>query len=408
MSEATRTLEPVAARPGGLRGLVASVLLAVGMVFPVTSIAMACYSKNALGARGARAFLLYAAFIALMLALLNAGKMVEADELFYLRFLRVISDNIQNGFARAVLDATGRPELGFYSVSYVLFKLSGGSIKVVTVFWTFITYLLSALAFARLLRDQLSREYALAIFATCAMIFINFALTAQVTRQYAAGAMVVMAFAYFDRRFLSLGLILAASLVHNSGIVFLMPWLFVWWFGARIRSAPPLWLMIAVFGGLLALGSAAYSLVEYLTGGLLAWFSGAMLDSGDITAFKVFSMVISIGVIQYEMTQRFDRRLLPFATGMVFLICLVTVVWKLPLFLLRFSFYVEFFAAISVAMLLFRAARRLPGLAVVLLPILANVAILIRASSSPWTYNWLRDGVLANFVGDLMVRTFGF
>jgi hypothetical protein len=384
----------------------ASILLALGTLFPISSVALACYSKNLLRSGSRGTFLFYACFLALMLALLNAGKLIEADEKTYLDFLTDMSRNIQNGFSQAVLDATGRRELGFYAISYPLFRLTGGSIKSVIVFWTFWIYFLSALAFARLFRDRIAREYSLAIFAICSMVFINFILTAQVTRQYAAGAMILVSFAYFDRRFLSFGLLVFASLVHNAGAVFLVPWLFALFFGARFKSMPPSWLVLGLLAGLFAAGSVAFSIVEYLTGGLLAWFAGSLLDNGEVSIFKLVTLGAAFAILYYEMTRNYDRRLVPFAIALLFLTGLLALVWKLPLFILRFSFFVEFFATISVAMLFFRFAPQLPRATVLLLPLLANAALLTRVLNSPWTYSWLEKGLVDNFVGNLMVRAF--
>ncbi len=390
----------------GLRGLVASLLVMLGLVFPVGSIALACYSKNFLRRTDSRTFILYAAFIALTLAFAECGQAHRGRRAGVPRFLHQIRLNIQGGFASAVLNATGRTELGFYSISYGIYLVCGETIKPITVFWTFVTYFAAAMSFVRIFRDQIRHEYALAIFVFCTMLFINFALTAQVTRQYVAGALIVAAFVYYDRRILSFAMVAFAASVHNSAAVFMIPWLYVWAFGSRTHAALPRWLIIGALIGLALAGSVIYNLVDYLSGGMLGWFKGALLDNGELTAFKVLSTLVAVVVLQYEMEKRFDRGYLPFAVAFFFLVALLATVWKLPLFLLRFSFYVEFFAAISISMLLFRIARRLPALTLLILPILANAVLLGRAFTAPWTYFWLRDGWLANFVGELAARTF--
>jgi len=390
----------------GTSDVVARALIAVGTLFPITAVSAACYSRNAGGGRSVRSFLAYALYISFMVALLNAGKFVEADEWVYQDFLRSIRLNVHNGFVRAVFDVSGRTEVGFYFISYPLYLLGGQSIKMVTVFWTFFIYGLTALSFARLFRNQLHTQQSLAIFVICAMVFVNFTLTAQVMRQYAAGALVLTAFAFYDRRILSLALIVFATAVHNSAVVFFLPWFYVLLRGLRLRKVHSAWFIIVVIAAAAAGGGVIFRVVEYLTGGLLGVFIGGLLDNGSITSFKVASIVLSVSVLWHEMRRRYDRKFVPVFYGLLSLLLVLAVVWQLPLFLLRFAFYIEFFAVISVAMLLFRLVRLAPSVSLLLLPALANAALIVRALKSPWTYTWLTDGVVANFSGALLTRVF--
>src|SRR5262249_16514395 len=163
-----------------------------------------------------------------------------------------------------------------------------------------------------------------------------------VTRQYSAGAMILTAFVYFDRRVLSFALLAFAATVHNSAVLFFVPWAFVLFFGARLRGLPPGWLIVGGIAAVAVAGSAIFDVVDYVAGGLLSLFKHGLLDNGDLTMFKIASVVAALAVFWYEMKRGLDRKFLPPAYALVFLVVLLALVWQLPLFLLRFSFYVEF------------------------------------------------------------------
>jgi hypothetical protein len=385
------------------RSAIAATLLAVGSFFPVGSVVFLSYSRIVSGRGDRRTFLLYVGLLAFLLALLNAGKLVEADEETYLMFLRDIGLNAPGGLLRALNDVTGRNEWGFYSISYFLFWLSGGSLKVIIVFWTFLTYFITGLSFARIFRERMTLSYALPIFASTAVLFINFALTAQVTRQYVAGTLILTSFAFFDKRARSLGLIVLAGFIHNSAFVFLLPWCVTLLIAKRMRGVPPWWLLLAGIGSLGAVGSVAYAIIESLSDGLVGMLANSMKDNGDMTLFKVASIVVATSILYAEMKRRFDPRLLPLFFALFFLVALLALVWKLPMFLLRFSFYVEFFATVTVALWLFRFAAHAKSATLLFLPVVANAFLLVRTIFSPWTYSWL-EGLADNFVGALLVR----
>jgi hypothetical protein len=385
----------------------AALILSLGGLFPVLTPALLCYSRVLLGGVGRRCFWIYAVMFSLLIALLNAGKVVEADERTYLEFLRYIHQNIGNGFLQAVLDGTGRTEWGFYSISYVLYSVTDGGIKPVIIFWTFVTYLLVAISFQKLFREEAALPRALPVFVASVLPFVNFVLTAQVTRQYAAGALVLTAFAYFDRRLVSLLLVLFAATIHNSALIFLLPWAAAFLLSKSLKGVPPIWLLILGFAALLMAGNGLLAVADYLTGNLLGLISSSLLDNGALTPFKISTIVLAVLAINYKMKLHFSREWLPIYIAFISLAAVLALVWKLPLFLLRFSFYVEFFAAMTIAMVVFRMTRGGSLVALVVLPVLANIVIVVRAASSPWTYEWLGGGVLDNFVGGMLVRALG-
>jgi hypothetical protein len=391
----------------GKRVPLAAAVLSLGALFPIATPVLLCYSRVLLGWVGRRFFWIYAVLFSLLVSLLNAGKLVEADERTYLQFLRYIHKNLGNGFLEAVLDGTGRTEWGFYSISYLLYSWTDGAIKPVVIFWTFLTYLLVAVSFRKLFREECALPRALPVFVASVLPFVNFVLTAQVTRQYAAGAMVLTAFAYFDRRVMSLFLILAATSIHNSAIVFLAPWMASAFLMRSMQRVPPLWLLVAGFAVLMVAGNQLRAIADDLTGDLMRVVTGSLLDNGALTLFKIATISFAVLAIHYRMKADFSRQWLPIYVSYVALAAILALVWKLPLFLLRFSFYVEFFAAMIIAMALFRLTRGGSLIAIAVLPLVANLVFLLRAASSPWTYEWLGGGVLDNFVGGMLVRALG-
>ena len=379
-------------------------LLGLGFLFPFLSPALLSYSRMFLPRAGLRTFLFYAGVFSLALAMLNAGKLVEADEENYFFFFQEILDGGVNGLTGNILDITGRSEVVFYWISYFIFGVLGASFKAVTVFWTFFTYLVSSLAFAKIFREKVSYSHTLPIFIFCVILLINFTLTAQVMRQYAAGALVIAAFSYFDKRKLSFISLVMAGGIHNSAFLFLIPWGLSIYLQSRTNKVPSLLILLPILAISFLIGKILYSLGGEGAEEIQGWVLSGMKEDGDIGAFKLISIIASAAILFYEMKTQFDRNLLPLFTGFFFLIGLLLMAREFPLMLLRFSFYVEFFAFIAVAMLFFRVAKYVSGATLLILPIVANTLLLVRVFASPWTYSWFGGSLSENFIIVLLLR----
>lgn len=394
--------------------LIATGLFGTAFVLPALSLSLLPYSSLFLERKGSgtRAFLLYAMFIAFLLAMLNAGKLVEADEGNYFFMFDQMLKGGNLGLFEAINNATGRLEILFYAVSYLVFGVLGLSFKAVTIFWTFFAYFVSACSFLIVFKGRIHRIYALAVFTFCVIFFINFALTAQVMRQYAAGSLVLLAFACFDKKARSLILIFLAALIHNSALIFVIPWCFAVYFHLRANKVPSLMGSLLIMGILTGfayfLGDFLFAYLGNVSGSVEQLYNSSLKDDGDLTLFKIASIALAIIVLFYEVKAQ-DRgelnpNALPMLFAVLFLGVLLIVVRQLPLLLLRFSFYSDFFSFIALSMLLFRLARHVPVFVILAFPLLANCVLIARALYSPWTYSWLVDNVGDNFIFTLLLR----
>lgn len=383
-------------------------LLGLGFLFPLVATALVTYSKIFLPRAGLRTFLFFAAVFAFLLAMLNAGKKVEADEAnFFLYFSKILTGPGYFDFYQNVQNVTGKGEVAFYGMSYLLFGVLGTSFKTVTVFWTFFIYFISAFALGKMWKEKTEYAQAFPIFVLCVTFFINFALTAQTIKQYAAGAVVIASFALLsNNRKTSFLLMVTAGWIHNSALFFIVPWLTSIYLQTKINKLPSLFILLAMSAGLYVIGGMMGVLIENAPEDIQKmYFASLSQEDGEVTLLKIITIFTTLLILIDEFRARIERELLPFVVGFLFLVGLMLFFREVPLWLLRYSFYADFFMYILISMFLFNAIAKIKNESAIFLlitfPVIANVIVFARAYGSPWTYTWLIGDVQENSIFNL-------
>ncbi len=299
-----------------------------------------------------------------------------------------LSDYLGNTFYGMKIRQT---EPVYHSISFVLSRITGGSIPALAAAITIIIYGGVSLGVAQLVRARIENNFeaCLVVWVPLA-IGITFTLTAQLVRQELAGAVAFLGFSllYAGKKVVPWVFIVIALLSHNSSFFPILCVLFSIAMLARMRFGFACLILLSVLGALIGIsfllspGGENYYLSQQ-DDGRVSWL---------VIGFDAF-LVLVLGVIglRSECFRDLSEKLIASAVCYASFIAAVS---PAPLLFLRMYFYFDFIRT-GLLVVLVIVLLKLRGSMIfgVLLLLAAFVYIELRILSSPF---YFRGGLVAH------------
>ena len=376
--------------------LIASMIYFPWMIFVGAGIFARCAFKENIG----RQFLTWS--LIGFLSLFNATKRIDGDWAWYvagyLELTRVgLFDYLKIGGLSIRIT-----EPIYYSFSFILSRLSDGNILILTLAVSLAIYYTYVFALERLLKRYGMQRMAVAICIVFAVLAgLTFTQSTHLVRQYIAGSILFLYFVLLVERCYKKSAILyvLGTFVHNSFIVpasLLILCTFVFNFSFVQKR------FVSVIFSFIGAGYVFGTLVPYLLIGT-ARETSAFMDDGSVSSIVLlmdflFFLSTVTGVVCLRSSPVFSTK--SSAVAALFLALfggMLVGARELPLFYLRFYFYIEWFRVIGVITIVWFLIYRLrsPKVAFLIIP-LSFIMISLRVEQSPWNYG---GGVFSHLFG---------
>lgn len=318
-----------------------------------------------------REILLFVVTAAAWISLVNITKTITGDQVVYTRMFLGVPENGLYGTVFDSWGGTGKEP--FYSfITWVLYYLSGGSVRLFYFDLSFAMYILHFLAAYKVARKIDAPKYSL----ICGILVLTFftqyfVMTLQLVRQMLAAGVVIYAIACKaeDGKNHWCWLV-AAVLIHTSSaylaLLSLVPWFYSWLTTRRWAIVLACFVPVVVFSSAIgnALGgSTGVSALDY---GLSMYGNETYSDGGFISlgimamVFVPLTLSVIVSLMSYRKAISSDnqeeidvqRAILPISYMALFLMLFVLMFSKAPLIQYRFFYYSYSFIPLLIPLLI--------------------------------------------------------
>jgi hypothetical protein len=338
------------------------------------------------------------------LLLTNFTKKIEGDWVSYYNFYKEITDIglieflVQGGSSIRITEPI------YYLISLFVSKLSNGNVYLLITVITSIIYITYIYTIEKLLTSySINRWLAVVCVSFAVLAGITFTLTLHLVRQYIAGTILFLYFVFLieGKYRKAVIMFIVGSLLHNSFVVpasLLICCIYLFnsrWFNVHYLITT---VMLIITGYLIGY------IFENIVGST-AFKISALIDDGSLSiqviALDLILYLASIsGVVYFKNKNGFNAKCSKITVFFLSLFGGLLIGFnELPLFLLRFYFYIEWFRIIGIITIIWFIAYRykIPSLALLIVPF-SFLILELRLINSPLAFG---GGAFEHFTGSV-------